>query len=76
MTYLVIHLGITHSTVLSVKVSYNNNCMSLFKKNKVLTVWDQVSLENVKLMYKLEAGLCLSPIMNCYVRSNHNYSTR
>ena len=58
------------------KSHFRDHCMPLFKKCHILTIADQVKIENCKIMYKLDRGLLPVPMQNLYKVSPCNYNTR
>ena len=49
--------------------------MPLFKKQNLLTVGDQLFLENCKLMYQVVMDLCAKPLKCFFIKLN-SYQTR
>ena len=58
------------------KVPLRQHCMPLFKKEKILTVIDQLKLDNCKLMFRIENGIYPVLVKNLYPSTTHEYHTR
>ena len=54
------------------KSNFREHCMPLFKLNEILTISDQLKLENCKVIYRVTHGLIAKPIINCYSLSSGN----
>ena len=52
------------------------HCMPLFCNMNLLTVKDLVTLENLKLMFKVNNGLTSKPIASLFCNTHHQYHTR
>ena len=52
------------------------HCMPLFKSQKILKIDDLVCIENLKLIFHVDANLCPLPVKNLFVRPKHNHCTR
>ena len=52
------------------------HCMTLFRKMKMLTLYDIVRIENAKLLYRVENSLILSSVSNLFLKVTHGYNTR
>ena len=50
--------------------------MSLFKKQRILLLSDQVMVENCKLMHRIEYNSCRITIKDLFPTVLHGYSTR
>ena len=50
--------------------------MPLFKNLNVVIIDDMITLENTKLLYRVEYGLISSTIIRKFKRASHNYNTR
>ena len=48
------------------KANPRQHCMPLFKSETILTIKDQVLLDNVKLMFHIENSLCPLPVRNLF----------
>ena len=54
------------------RVSYKTHCIPLFKKDSILTLDDQITLECCKLMYHVYNDLCSKPICHFFKRFAEN----
>ena len=50
--------------------------MPLFKQKKILRIEDQLTLDNCKLMHRLNYDNCPTPIANMFNRSTDRYEIR
>ena len=50
--------------------------MPLFKKHKIVTLMDQLFIENCKLMFRIKNRLCPVSLCNLFRGNNRNYCTR
>ena len=53
-------------------VSLRAHCMPLFKARNVLVIQDQLTLENCKLIYRVESKNCPLPIVNLFEVGQYN----
>ena len=52
------------------KVPLRAHCMPYFRKNRILRVTDQLTLDNGKLMFQIHNNLSPSPIINLFKNRN------
>ena len=64
---------ITRSTC---NANFREHCMPLFKKLGVLTLGDGLLVSYVKLLHRIESGVCPTPLKNLYVKSFPQHNTR
>ena len=55
---------------------FRQHCMPLFKSLSILTLPDQMLVENAKLYHKIVHNECPTPIQNLYRNVKSNYETR
>ena len=48
------------------KAPTNEHCLPLFKREKILTIWDLATLEDYKLVYRVAKGISPLPIRRQY----------
>ena len=48
------------------KVPIRSHCMPLFKREEILTIKDQLLVDNVKLMWRVTNELCPTPVLNIF----------
>ena len=58
------------------RVSINQHCMPLFKQKQILTIKDQLTLENCKLMHRVEYDQCPIMVRNLFNTHSKTYETR
>ena len=52
------------------------HCMPLFKSERILTIYDQLRIENAKIAHRLNYGNCPIPISSLFGKGKCNYNTR
>ena len=55
---------------------YRDHCMPCFKSMRVLTLSDQLHLDCLQLMYKVNSACVPLPISNMFRKLKHSYNTR
>ena len=50
--------------------------MPLFRRQKILTIKDQLVVENAKLMFRVHNEMCPVPVLNIYYNVNSTSATR
>ena len=53
-----------------------DHCMPLMRRQKILTIYDLLKLENCKLIFKIENNLSPVTVCNLFTRYSHTHSTR
>ena len=56
--------------------SYKDHSMPLFKQTEILTIYDQLQLDNVKLTHRIVHRLAPSPVINIFVSKYHKVNDR
>ena len=56
--------------------NFHQHCMPLFKKESILTIPDNVKLQNCKLVFALDRDVCPMAIQNLFEVRNHTCATR
>ena len=55
---------------------FRSHCMPIFKKLSILSIWDQMLLENCKLVFNIESDKCPISVLNLYGKQQSVYNTR
>ena len=58
------------------RTHFRHHCMPLFKKCNILTIQDQVVLDNVKLIHRISSGHTPLPIVNLFHCTDKVHDTR
>ena len=56
--------------------NYTQHCMPIFKSQSIITVYDQVTLENIKLIHRIVNGNIAVSIANLFEKNEVCYEIR